>query len=348
MKILLVFSNTGRGLRRDACLLKKIIETQGHTVSIAPFPPAGRYRRRILHLYNRSKILLVPSAIKRPFETIEHQIRRIVVLNFPLIVHLQNIYPGYINRTSRNWLIPNQEWFDPERIKYLADMQTILCKSRHAMHIFKKLHPDAVYAGFSGAIQTGSNVGKNKDFRSFLHVAGNSKAKGTKAIVDVWKRHPEYPRLNIVINDKTRLGDIPGNIEVFENISDAGITRLWQQAGVVIAPSEAEGFGHTLLEGMAYGAAVITVNAPPMNELVTSERGYLAPWSHSAPCRLGTRYFVDVDGLEGVINRVVQAPVEELAAKSAAARKWVICNHDAFTKRFCKLLEAVENQRRNN
>lgn len=347
MKVLIVFSNTGRGLRRDAWLLKKIIETQGHIVSIAPFPPAGRYRRRVLHFYNRSKILLVPSVIKRPVETIEHQIRRIVLLNFPLIIHLQNIYPGYINRASRNWLIPNQEWFDPERVKYLPDIQTVVCKSRHARHIFKKLHPDVVYTGFSGDVRAGCRVGKNTDFQSFLHVAGNSKAKGAQAIVDVWKRHPEYPALKIVINDKTRLGDLPGNIEVFENISDAGITRLWQRAGVVIAPSEAEGFGHTLLEAMAYGAAVITVNAPPMNELVTSERGYLVPWSHSEPCRLGTRYFVDVDALERVISRVVQAPVEELAAKSAAARKWVIRNHKAFVKRFCKLLDTVEDLRTN-
>ncbi len=44
-----------------------------------------------------------------------------------------------------------------------------------------------------------------------------------------------------------------------------------------MCPSSTEGYGHYINEGRSVGGIIITLDAPPMNELVSSDNGILIP-----------------------------------------------------------------------
>ena len=78
------------------------------------------------------------------------------------------------------------------------------------------------------------------------------------------------------------------NINYFAKYVDDDELRLVQNRhGVHLCPSEAEGFGHTLVEAMSCGAVVITTDGPPMNEMVTPDRGALVRYGRTGRQRPG-------------------------------------------------------------
>jgi glycosyltransferase involved in cell wall biosynthesis len=63
-----------------------------------------------------------------------------------------------------------------------------------------------------------------------------------------------------------------------EALMDAARLRDMQGAAFMhVCPSVREGFGHYLNEARAVGALVVTVDHPPMNELVRPQHGLLVP-----------------------------------------------------------------------
>ena len=56
---------------------------------------------------------------------------------------------------------------------------------------------------------------------------------------------------------------------------------------------------------MSTKALTLTTNAPPMNELITPERGLLVNYHNTKPQRLGTNYYVDPQNLEEKIEEVL-------------------------------------------
>ena len=211
----------------------------------------------------------------------------------------------------------------------------MLCKTREAERIFRTLHPDVVFTGFSNPVAQALPVPLSDPLRMhrFLHVAGRNRKKGTAAIVGAWRRHPEWPRLHLVIDDPEAFGPLPENVTAWIRPDENRLAYLHRRNGVVLAPSEVEGYGHVLIEGMAAQNLVVTTDAAPMNELVTPRRGRLVSWSRSEPCHLGTRYFVDAEAVERVVEALLQTPRAELAATALAARDWVIRNHAEFLDR---------------
>ena len=66
-------------------------------------------------------------------------------------------------------------------------------------------------------------------------------------------------------------------INYYTNISEDLKARLLDRADILILPTYAETYGYVLIEGMAYGCALITSDYEPLNELVIEgENGFLA------------------------------------------------------------------------
>lgn len=126
---------------------------------------------------------------------------------------------------------------------------------------------------------------------------------------------------------------------VHECIDNTQLMALRGACGIVLAPSEAEGFGHVLLEGMMSGGIVVTVDAPPMNELIRPDRGYLLPWSRSSQCRLGEAYYVDHLALEQTIESILAEDPHVLEGLSHNAWQWGAENHGRFLQRFKDFLD---------
>jgi len=255
-----------------------------------------------------------------------------------LTIHTERAVPGWMEVSRRNVLLPNPEWFEPTRS--LPRMDAILCKTRWTAEIMGGLHPRPILVGFTGLDRR--QPGVPRGIRVPLHVAGRSPNKGTRALIESWARHPEWPVLTIVAWKKELEipARMPSNVQVVREFIDDGSLRTLQSAcGFHICPSAAEGFGHTLIEAMSTGAVVLTTDGPPMNEIVSRERGVLVPWISSEPMRAGRRFKVDPAGLDAAITAVFAAPEEELEVLGTAARGWFEENDAAFR---CRLIEVVE------
>jgi glycosyltransferase involved in cell wall biosynthesis len=295
--------------------MEEVLTGAGHLVDVNVLTPPRKAKR----------VLQVLAAMGRPYD---------------LTIHTERVIPGWMELSRRNALLPNPEWFDVT--PSLPAMDAILCKTRWTIEIMSKLHPRPIYTGFTSLDRSVPDL-ERSGLRP-LHLAGRSQSKGTAAVLEAWRRNPQWPELTVIAWD-ARLAmpkDIPGNVCVTRSfVDDAELQRIQAGCGFHICPSEAEGFGHTLVEGMSVGAVVLTTDAPPMNEVVTPERGVLVPWTFSAPMRSGQRFEVDIDKLEEQIAACFAAPAAAMESRGAAARKWFEENSAAFRRRLVEVVHEL-------
>ena len=246
---------------------------------------------------------------------------------------LEAIESKWLNSAQTNILIPNPEWLRPSTKELLPYIDYVLCKTKHAEHIFQKLGCETFFTGFTGLSRFVPDIGKS--FRSFLHLCGKSINKGTQNILSCWGARLDWPSLYLVMQNK--------NIDIlFQNnlhfmtgyFSDKDIQRLQNSCGIHLCPSEAEGYGHTIIEGMSVGAVTITTDAPPMNEIIQPDRGFLVRTCGSSNIFAGTRWEIDKESLASTIDYILNMSEENLLAIGSAARDWFIENDILFRKRF--------------
>lgn len=259
---------------------------------------------------------------------------------YDLTIHTERAAPGWMALSRRNVLLPNPEWF--ESTPAVAKMDAILCKTRWTAEIMEPLHPRTVFVGFSSLDRSVPGIAGAMD--APLHIAGRSPSKGTEALLAVWSRRPEWPVLRVVAWKEALAipGEMPPNIQVKRDfVEDGDLQRVQAGSGFHLCPSAAEGFGHTLVEGMSTRAVVLTTDAPPMNELVGPDRGVLVAWTRSEPMRAGRRFDVDPDALESAIGRVLATPPAQLERSRAAARAWFETNDAAFRRRLVGVVDEL-------
>lgn len=255
-------------------------------------------------------------------------------------VFLERIDARWFPAARRQLLVPNQEWLRDACRALLPRIDLVLCKTRHAEAIFRALGCRTIYTSFT-SLDRAATCGAPRypelahyAVPRILHVAGSSTVKGTGALLRAWSRHPQWPELTVLLRPQilARL-DAPmlANVRyLMRTLEESELDRLMVEHNVHLCPSEAEGWGHNVAEALGCAAAVLTTDAPPMNELVTAERGVLVPASSSAPMRSGTRYRVDADALEDAIEGLLRASAEQRRALGHAARRWYEWNAGNF------------------
>ena len=277
------------------------------------------------------------------------QIRRLVSgPRYDCNIFLETIDARRIPHARVNCLLPNPEFFRDENRSAIAKMDWILCKTRHAEAIFVAMGCRCFTLGFTGEDRRDPDVVVPPDRRRFLHVAGASSWKGTAAVMSAWARHPEWPTLTLVYNPvaygaAARRLESPGeNVRLVTGpVADEQLRLLQNQHLVHVCPSEVEGFGHVIAEAMSCGAIVVTTDAPPMNELVTPERGFLVRCATRVPMGLTQRCVVDPNALARVIEAVLDLADSHVAQRRAAARGWFEENDRRFGLRLSEFLERV-------
>ncbi|MEA2827990.1 MAG: hypothetical protein QOG43_2429 [Actinomycetota bacterium] len=254
-------------------------------------------------------------------------------IRFDVVIFLQVVVEAWLGVGSRTALIPNPEWFLDEHVELLPGIDLVLAKTHDAMAAFQALSCDVELVRFTSRDCWLPAV--ERDYRAFVHVAGKSHQKGTNTMVDVWAAHPDFPRLTIVRTRPRRSRRrMPPNVTLLDDYLPAGWVQVLQnQAGVHVCPSEAEGWGHHIVEGLSVGAVVITTDAPPMNEVVRPDRGILCGYLSRAPQRLGTSYQVSPDALAAAVRSTLEREPDELAAMGRRARAFFLDNDADFRRR---------------
>lgn len=259
---------------------------------------------------------------------------------FDFNVMLEHIRPEYLALARCNVFVPNPEWFGAEDAALLRHVDLVLAKTSHAQSIFKSLGCATRYLGFTSPDRFDSGVRREG---RFFHLAGRSVHKGTEALLDLWEQHGEWPRLTIVQHPKTaHRRRVAANIDHrIGYLPDAELRELENRHLFHLCPSQTEGFGHYIVSALSLGAVTLTVDAPPMNELVTPQRGLLVPYRGTGTRGLATTFHFDVQAMQARVMAAIQMDAQHADAIRRQARAWYLANDAAFRRRASEALQAT-------
>ncbi|MGH8155323.1 MAG: glycosyltransferase [Rhodanobacteraceae bacterium] len=326
VRVNLIARDNGFGLSRHLSLLQDALDGAGFAVTISGI------RRGALCKALR------PLALRGG--TFARRMSGRGVQRWDVNLMLERIRPEYLPTARRNVLVPHPEWFDARDRAWLPRLDRAFALTHHAVPIFESLGVPVDYTGFTSADRLDATVPRE---RAFFHLAGRSRNKGTGTLLAVWRRHPEWPRLTVLQDPRSAqaVPVAPNIVHRVDYIADAELQHIQNAHRFHLCPSETEGFGHYLVEAMGVGAVVITIDAPPMNEMVTPARGALIPFARTGAQALATTYFYDESALETVVERLLDTPDGELDRIGTAARAWFEDNDLAFRTRIGEAVRAL-------
>lgn len=300
-----VYWNSGAGTAHDVSLMEGILSGVGVRVRHIVTRDRGCRLERMVKAARQIRTALWPSGMQ---------------------IHFEQIHREQLRHGRYNFILPNPEFTDPEIFRKLSRQPVVLCKTRHAQGLFSPLLGSALYIGFTSRDRVRPAI--KKDYRQFLHVGGLSDFKGTVRLAQLWATQPGWPRLTIVRASHDRDGKprapLPTgpNIRLInEWIGDEALRELQNQCGVHICPSEAEGFGHYIMEAMSCGSAVITTDAAPMNELVVARNGFLVAGRAGRPSFMSDTCLFETEAMKHTIETVASLPAETLAQMGQSGRR---------------------------
>jgi len=326
IRVNLIARDNGFGLSRNLHLLGGALNNAGCEVTVSGI--------------GRGALRKVLNPAKQRAQTLVRRFAGRDAERWDINLMLERVRPEYLAAARRNVLMPHPEWFDERDRAWLPRLDRAFVLTLHAIPIFEALGLRADYTGFTSEDRLDAAVPRE---RKFFHLAGRSSNKGTDTLLATWRRHPEWPRLTVLQSPRVARAVLNApNIEHrIDYISDAELKRIQNAHRFHLCPSETEGFGHYLVEAMGVGAVVVTLDAPPMNEMVTPERGALVAYSRTGRQSLATTYFYDGDALESVIERLLATPDAELERMGSAARAWFEHNDRAFRIRIGESVRAL-------
>ncbi|KKI98571.1 glycosyltransferase [Prochlorothrix hollandica] len=326
-KIVIVTKDNASGLSRDTAILTAVLRQAGFQVTIFPVskPTLGHKLHRI-------------------GETAQGKFWRAWGrFSYDIGIFLEAVVPYWLDYSKINCLMPNQEWFIDRWLPYLPHFDYVLCKTRYAQGIFAGLGCQTQFVSFTSVDRLPTaHLDPTKTYDSFFHLVGNiSLQKGTAQVVDQWQRHPHWPPLHIRQPPQPYHQPAPNLHYLTDFLPDAQLQAYQNRHGLHLCPSEAEGFGHNLVEAMGCGALVLTTNGPPMNEIVTADRGLLMDYHETKPQNLGTNYYVTGEGLERAIEAVLALDEGERRRRGSAARAWYRDNDRFFRHTLVEFLRGL-------
>ncbi len=210
--------------------------------------------------------------------------------------NLKTVFPAKINL-----FMPNQELFYGfNELKYI---DYILCKTNVAYDFFSAIQKEhdfkykCIYTKFTTYIpKEFKEIEIKKNPNIFVHLAGKSPFKNTSYLLYCWLKNKGFSyidkdiELHVTCYDacfRKLLGDLRKkfnfNLHYDKNKSFVKINNVYfyfskipletyknllVNANVAICPSYQEGYGHYINEARYFQTFIITLDAPPMNELV--------------------------------------------------------------------------------
>jgi Glycosyltransferase len=328
-RIRIIGKVNGVGLTRDIKLLSDCLRQEGHDVSVQAIDPETAKRRR--------------SRLQQLFLQMQLGRRRARPCNVDLNIMLEHVWAEFLPHARSSAVVPNPEWFDRHDLRFLSHVDHVWAKTRHCEQIFRRLGRETLFVSFDSEDRYRPEVRRE---RRFFHLAGKSTMKGTDRLLRLWAQRPDWPTLTVIQHGRDAHAPAiqAANIDRRDGyLSEDELLEQQNACMFHVCPSLSEGWGHYIVEALSVGAVVLTVAAPPMDELVGSERGLLVPYERVGEQRLTSTYYFCTAGMQAAVDRAVAMSDEEWARMSANARQWFRSNRDDFPLRVrSALLESVQ------
>ena len=328
LKVRLIGKANGVGLSRDFDLLSAALAAAGCEVMRRPCERADRKRRRGVLTRLGARLRRLPLAARR----------RNAAAPFDLNIMLEHVWPQFLHEARGNVVVPNPEWFDRRDVAFLPYIDRIWAKTSYAQALFVARGCSSSWIGFDSEERYWPQIARE---RRFFHLAGRSPLKGTERLLALWHRHAEWPPLTVVqdISVQTGAGALPANILLHNGyLSDEALRSLQNSHRFHLCTSEAEGWGHYIVEAMSTRAVTLTCDAPPMNELIDARRGLLVEGLSAGRHNLACLYRFDDRALERAVERALALSPSEVEAMGDAARSWFVSNKRGFAGRIARAL----------
>jgi len=319
LRVRLIGKANGVGLARDLELLTGALRAAGCEVT-----PYGceRYERR------RRRSTLTRLAARARRVRGQRASESVCDVN----VMLEHIWPQFLHQAPCNVLVPNPEWFDRRDQTFLGAIDRVWAKTAAGEQVFAARGLRCSQIGFDSEDRYLPEVARRAQF---LHLAGRSPLKGTERLLSLWQRHPEWPTLTLV-QDAAPSGAAISAANIVQHrgyLSDEELRVLQNAHRFHLCTSEAEGWGHYIVEAMSVAAVTLTCDAAPMNELVSAQRGLLIAAHTGARHNLATVANFDEASLQAQMRGALGMNEAQLTALGSAARTWFLDNKRGFNAR---------------
>jgi glycosyltransferase involved in cell wall biosynthesis len=254
-------------------------------------------------------------------------------------IFLERFHPKWAGRI--NVLIPNPEFVLRKDESLLKRFEWIGCKTRYAIELMKPIAGDRVIElGWTTLDRFRPSI--RRDLDEFLHIAGCSKQKGTEAVLAAWEANPDFPHLTVIDWRSEKAGLQAANVHhIRKRVSEAELVEHINRCGVHVAPSCAEGFGHTINEAMSSGALLMTTDAPPMNEN-RRECAVLIPPASVRSMGMAKAYDVDAAGVAEGVRKVMAMTHEQRRQMGLAGRAVWEKNRANFIRGVERMAKMIE------
>ncbi len=259
--------------------------------------------------------------------------------SFDANIFMEVLEPRFLESAGMNFLVPNPEWFLNEWRTHLPRI-IVVCKTRDALDIFSRLGARTELSRWTSLDRYRKEYPREK---AFLHLAGKSSYKGTETVWKTWSKHPEWPPLVIVVNPALypQLESAPNILIVRRYLSEGQLIELQNTCQFHVCPSEYEGYGHYIMEGLSCGAIVLTTGAPPMNELVSELFGFHVPVESTVQIQEAQGKRIGVGGLESAVERALRLSGEEIRSRRRLARAAYKLFRESFEMKFPEIFKRL-------
>ncbi len=327
IRVHVIARDNGAGLSRDLAILTGALGDAGFEVTVSAIG-AGGLRRWSRLLQRRAQLAWRRWHDGAPYG------------RFDVNLMDERVRADYLPLARRNVLMPHPEWFAAEDRALLGTLDRVFAKTRHAVPIFEAQGCRTDFVGFTSFDRRLAEAPRTA---TFFHLGGRSLNKGSQPLLDLWLRKPDWPMLTLVQRAKLQVpSQLPANLRLITDYLDDTELRVLQNRNLFhLCPSETEGFGHHLVEGMSVGAITLATDAPPMNEMVSDARGVLAAYASTGTQQLATTYFVDPLALERGVERMLALDDAARRELGAAARAWWEDNDRGFRMRLANAVETL-------
>jgi glycosyltransferase involved in cell wall biosynthesis len=241
------------------------------------------------------------------------------------------------------------EWFKGhDRIWDLCDL--FVCPSEFSLSIVRKFgRQNSIYLPWSLALSRFPARSISGPARLFVHNAGlvdPDDRKGTLDTIEAFKL-TRRADIKLIVRMQKEV-DLPAlddriTVEIDNLIEPAELYRL---GDVAIQPSKLEGIGFMILEAVASGMPVITLDYPPMNEMVRQKellikkrmfarKSYGSVWVKQAHLRL--------PDLKDLTKKIEWCAQQDMGAFAEDNRAWAerTFQQDALRAQWCTALKSL-------
>lgn len=230
----------------------------------------------------------------------------------------------------------NLEWFDSRWQSHLHRFTQLWAKSSDAHATYQRLGLRSHLTGFLSRELYEPGVERTP---TCLHLKGHSGLKNTRAVLDAWAANPDLPPLTIIAQQQ--IPHPPPGVTVLGHLPFSDIVTHLNRHQIHVCPSRAEGWGHYITEGLSAGAAVITTNAAPMNEHVSSDWGWLLPSTGQRKRSLAIEHDVSPDHIATAVREAAEMTADEREVLAKAARDHVAHRNEQFRQTAIDLLRRL-------